>query len=135
MSRVDALIQLGLSGQDFGPCYTDEWTHAEFAAGWRGTVPCPTETEVIAAAALYRYVPAEVTMRQGREALIRRDHFAAVNAAIAGMPGVDGDIARNEWNTSQVIQRERPLTIAMAQLIGLEIPEDLDEWFIYASTL
>lgn len=46
MTRVDALINLGLSGQDFGPCYTDEWTHAEFAAKWRGTVPCPTEAEI-----------------------------------------------------------------------------------------
>lgn len=51
MSRVDALIHLGLSGQDFGPCYADEWTHAEFAAMWRGSAPCPSEGEIEAAEA------------------------------------------------------------------------------------
>ena len=80
-------------------------------------------------------VPDFVSMRQGREALIRRSQFAVVEGAIAGMAGIEGDIARNEWNTSQVIQRNRPLTLAMAQIIGLAIPSELDEWFIYASTL
>lgn len=47
--RAQALQQLGLSVQDWGPCYTDDWTHAEFAAAWRGIVPCPTEPSIISA--------------------------------------------------------------------------------------
>lgn len=40
-------------------------------------------------------VPQTVSMRQGREALIRRGHFATVNDHIANMAGVEGEIARN----------------------------------------
>lgn len=79
-------------------------------------------------------VPQSVSMRQGREALIRRGYFAAVNNHIMGMAGIDGEIARNEWEMSQVIERNRPLTLAMAQLIGLSA-EGMDELFTYASTL
>lgn len=80
-------------------------------------------------------VPVEVTMRQAREALIRRGHFTAVDNHIAGMPGIEGDLARNEWNNSQTVERNRPLTLSMAELLEIVIPEELDELFIYAATL
>lgn len=80
-------------------------------------------------------VPAMVTMRQAREALIRRGLFAAVDNHIAGLLGIEGDLARNEWNNSQTVERNRPLTISMAELLGIVIPEELDELFIYAATL
>lgn len=79
-------------------------------------------------------VPQSVSMRQGREALIRRGHFATVDAHIANMAGVEGDIARNEWDKSQVIERSRPLTLQMGQLLGLD-DAGLDELFSFAATL
>jgi hypothetical protein len=48
---------------------------------------------------------------------------------------VEGEIARNEWHSSNDVERHRPLTLAMATVIGIQIPAELDEWFIYASTL
>lgn len=79
-------------------------------------------------------VPQSVTMRQAREALIRRGQFATVDAYIASMAGIDGQIARNEWDKSQTVERKRPLTLAMGALIGLDAA-GLDEWFVFASTL
>jgi len=79
-------------------------------------------------------VPQSVSMRQGREALIRRGYFPTVNTYITNMAGINGDIARNEWTMSQVIERTRPLTLAMAQLIDLDAA-GMDELFTYASTL
>lgn len=46
MSRAAALEQLGLNNQNWGPCVGDEFTHAQFAAAWRGTVPCPSEDQI-----------------------------------------------------------------------------------------
>lgn len=80
-------------------------------------------------------VPSVVTMRQAREALIRRGLFNTVDSHLASMTGIEGDIARNEWKHSQVVERGRPLTLAMAQVLGLVIPEELDELFIFAATL
>ncbi len=49
MSRALALEHLGLGGQSFGPCFADEYTHAEFVAQWRGSVPAPSEAQIDAA--------------------------------------------------------------------------------------
>ncbi len=46
MSRAAALEHLGLGDQSFGPCYADEYTHAEFVANWRGSVPAPSESQI-----------------------------------------------------------------------------------------
>lgn len=80
-------------------------------------------------------VPRSVSMRQAREALIRRNMLATVETHLAGMAGIEGEIARNEWTHSQVVERGRPLTLAMAQVLGLTIPEQLDELFVFAATL
>jgi hypothetical protein len=48
MKRDIALRNLGLSDQDWGPCYGDQFTHEEFANGWRGTVDCPSEESISA---------------------------------------------------------------------------------------
>lgn len=95
-----------------------------------------TQAEIDALrAAIPPAVPQSVTMRQAREALIRRGQIATVDNAIAGMPGIEGDIARNEWNMSQVVERTRPLTLSMFNLIGVTTEVARDEWFIYAATL
>lgn len=80
-------------------------------------------------------VPASVTMRQAREALIRRGLLGAVESHLTGMAGIEGEIARNEWAHSQVVERGRPLTLAMAQVLGMALPEELDELFVFAATL
>ncbi len=49
MTRSDALAYLGLSNQDWGPCYADSFSYADFSAKWRGSVSCPTEAQIIAA--------------------------------------------------------------------------------------
>lgn len=77
---------------------------------------------------------AVATMRQAREALIRRGFFATVNNYIAAMPGIDGDIARNEWDKSQTVERSRPLTLAMAAMLGLNTAA-MDEFYAFALTL
>lgn len=82
MSRVDALIYLGLSGQDFGPCYTDEWTHAQFAAMWRGTVPCPTEEEIETAKVLIPALSAIATPLQFIERFTGEEQLSIVTAAM-----------------------------------------------------
>jgi len=51
--RTEALGYLGLNGQDFGPCYTDDFTHEQFSAAWRGPAPCPSEAEILEAYASY----------------------------------------------------------------------------------
>lgn len=79
-------------------------------------------------------VPQSVTMRQARAALIARGQFATVNDHLTGMLGIDGQQARNEWEYSQTVERVRPLTAAMGQLIGLDAA-GMDEWFVFATTL
>lgn len=80
-------------------------------------------------------IPSAVTMRQAREALIRRGLLSAVEGYLTGMVGIQGELARNEWTHSRVVERNRPLTLAMAQVLGLQIPEELDELFVFAATL
>jgi hypothetical protein len=80
-------------------------------------------------------VPQSVPMRKAREILIERDKFTTVNNAIYGMPGTAGLKAQNEWEKSQVVLRNRPLTIAMFQLIGVNTEADRDQWFIDADAL
>lgn len=50
MDRALALEKLGLAAEDWGPCAADHYTHAEFAAAWRGKVPCPGEAAIASAA-------------------------------------------------------------------------------------
>jgi len=86
--RAEALALLGLSEQDWGPCYGDQFTHAQFEEKWRGTVPCPTEAEINAAVnsqaeldkkfnagidAQIIELETQVTQRRIREAIITGD--------------------------------------------------------------
>lgn len=79
-------------------------------------------------------VPVAVTMRQARLALLSAGMLAQVNAAIAGMPGAEGEAARIEWEYAQDVRRDSPLVAALVGDIGLA-DEDLDSLFIDASRL
>lgn len=90
---------------------------------------------VVPAPALGPIVPLEVTRRQATEALLKRDQYDAV-LALLDDPVIEPDplqrrVNLNEFQTSQVFERYRPLTIAMGMVLGI----DLDEWFIFASGL
>jgi hypothetical protein len=74
MDRAAALGKLGLGAQDWGPCYSAEFTYEEFAANWRGAVPCPTEAELIAAdASATTERDVEIKRKLLAEAMLKRD--------------------------------------------------------------
>jgi len=79
-------------------------------------------------------VPASVTMRQARLALLGIGKLAAVDAAIAGLPEPDRTAAQIEWEYSQEVQRDKPFVLMLAPALGLS-EEDLDNLFVLASTL
>jgi hypothetical protein len=75
-----------------------------------------------------------VTMRQARLALMSVGKLATVNAAIANMPGQEGDAARIEWDFSSIVERDKPLVSALAPVLNMTETQ-LDELFAYAATL
>lgn len=86
------------------------------------------------AAAVAVHAPPEVTMRQARQALILAGKLATVNAALAGMTGTAGELARAEWEYSIAVQRHRPLVLSLGAALGMS-SADLDALFIQAASL
>lgn len=79
-------------------------------------------------------VPVSVTMRQARLALLQAAKLTLVTQAIQQMQGIEGEQARIEWEYSNEVRRNQPLTIALAQAIGMTEGE-MDNLFIEASKL
>lgn len=79
-------------------------------------------------------IPQVVTMRQARLALMGALKLSTVNAAIAAMPGVQGDAARIEWEFSGEVTRAQPLVLSMGQVLGLTDAQ-LDALFVTAASL
>lgn len=79
-------------------------------------------------------VPATVTPRQGRALLIQRNHLAQVQALLDGMPGVEGELARNDFATAQEWRRDWPLIEQMRVALGWTT-EYVDELFVAAAKL
>lgn len=79
-------------------------------------------------------VPRVVTMRQARLALLAAGLLAAVDAAIAAMPGAEGDAARIEWEFATHVERQQPLVLAMAGALTLT-EQQLDNLFVAAALL
>lgn len=77
------------------------------------------QAAIEAAAAQAQVVPTIVTMRQARRALIDAGLYAAINAAVAALPGTDGDIIRVEWEFSPIVKRDSPFVAAMVTALGL----------------
>ncbi len=75
-----------------------------------------------------------VTQRQARLALRAAGKLAAVNAAIAGMPGDAGEDARIEWEFASTIDRASPLVAAMGAALAMDGPA-LDDLFRQAAAL
>ncbi len=101
-----------------------------------GSVPITDEeAAAIRQAALAAVsVPTSVTMRQARLALLSAGLLSNVNAAVAAMPGLEGDAARIEWEFSGSVERNRPLVLSLAGILSLT-PQQLDDLFITAATL
>lgn len=79
-------------------------------------------------------VPHSVTMRQARLALLNAGKLDTVATAIASMPSPQKEVAQIEWDHSQVVERNRPLTIALGAVVGLSDTQ-LDDLFLLAQTL
>ena len=92
----------------------------------------PTPEEV--AAFLAPPVPASVTMRQARLALLQAGHLAAVTAALAATPGMAGEAARIEWEYASTLERDSVLVQAFAAQLGLS-GAALDALFTTAASL
>lgn len=79
-------------------------------------------------------VPAEVTMRQARLALLSAGKLSLVEAAIAALPDPPKTAALIEWEYSNSVQRHNGFVSQIAPLIGMTESE-IDSLFIAASTL
>lgn len=79
-------------------------------------------------------VPASVTMRQARLALLGAGVLSTVNAAIAAMPGAEGDAARIEWEYARDVERDSPLIAGLVPALGMTEAQ-IDQLFITAATL
>lgn len=79
-------------------------------------------------------VPAEVTMRQARLALLAAGKLAAVEAAIDAMAEPTRTGARIEWEYSNALQRDNALVAALGPALGLST-NDIDNLFRAAAAI
>lgn len=79
-------------------------------------------------------VPAAVTMRQGRLALLGAGKLALVQAAIDALPEPQRGAAKIEWEYSNELQRNNPFVITLGAALGLT-EDAMDELFIAAAQL
>jgi hypothetical protein len=79
-------------------------------------------------------VPASVTMRQARLALLAVGKLATIETVIAGIEPVEQRQAiQIEWEYAQTVDRTSPWVASLAPALGLSA-EDLDSLFIFAAT-
>lgn len=90
--------------------------------------------EVVAAQPEAKPVPAAVTMRQARLALLQEGKLTQVNAAIASLLGADGEKARIEWEFAGHVARDNSLAQSIGALLGLNGAQ-LDDLFRSAALL
>lgn len=79
-------------------------------------------------------VPAIVTMRQARLALLAAGHLSKVDAALAALPSPQREAAKIEWEYATDVRRHSGLVTSVGQAIGLDASA-LDALFIHAATL
>lgn len=79
-------------------------------------------------------VPAAVTMRQARLALLAAGKLASVEAAINSLPSPAKEAAHIEWEYSQEVQRHNGFVAQLAPALGLD-DQALDDLFTHAATL
>jgi len=79
-------------------------------------------------------VPAQVTKRQGRLALLAAGKLSAVTDAIAALPSPQKEEAQIEWDDATSYERASPFVAMLAEKVGLDAAA-LDELFTQAATL
>ena len=79
-------------------------------------------------------VPASVTMRQARLALLGAGKLASVTAAINTLPSPQKEAAQIEWEYSQTVERNRGLVLLLSAALGLTDAQ-LDALFVTAAGL
>ncbi|MEZ2293106.1 hypothetical protein [Variovorax sp. RCC_210] len=79
-------------------------------------------------------VPASVTMRQARLALLSAGKLAAVSAAINGLSSPQKEAAQIEWEFAATVDRASPFLANLAALLQLD-DQALDDLFISAAQL
>lgn len=79
-------------------------------------------------------IPASVSMRQARLALLSAGLLTQVNTAIAAMPGTAGEAARIEWEYATEVRRDSPLIAALAPALGMTDAQ-IDALFVSAAGL
>lgn len=79
-------------------------------------------------------VPAAVTMRQARLALLGAGLLDDIDAAINGLPSQQKEAARIEWEYSQEVQRHNGFVSVLAPMLGLTEAQT-DALFVQAATL
>lgn len=84
--------------------------------------------------ALPAVVPAQVSMRQARLALLSAGKLAAVDAAIASLPSPGKEAARIEWDYSTTVERSSAIVALLGPLLDLD-EAALDALFIDAAAL
>ena len=80
------------------------------------------------------FVPAYVTMRQARLALLAAGLLDDVEVALAAMEGMAGQAAKIEWDYSSEVHRNKEFVQMIAQQLDLSDAQ-LDQMFIEASQL
>ena len=79
-------------------------------------------------------VPAVVTMRQARLALLGAGLLAGVKAAINALPSKQKEAAKIEWEYATDVQRSSGLVLMMGAALGLD-DAALDALFVAAAAL
>lgn len=79
-------------------------------------------------------VPASVTRRQARLALLQAGLLETVNATIAAMPSPAKERAQIDWDDAQTFDRDNQLLAQMAGALGLN-DAALDALFVAAAAL
>ena len=79
-------------------------------------------------------VPAVVSMRQARLALLAAGHLSKVNAALAALPSPQKEAAQIEWEYATEVRRESDLVKGIGAAIGLDAAA-LDALFIAGAKL
>ncbi len=79
-------------------------------------------------------VPASVTMRQARMALLAQGVLSQVDSAINNLPDPQKTAARIEWEYSNEVQRNNPFVALLGAALDMNAAQ-LDDLFIQAKAL
>lgn len=94
----------------------------------------PPDTVILPYVAPPVAVPAEITMRQARLALLSVGKLTAVEAAIEAMQEPQKSAAKIEWEYSNTVQRHNGFVSALGPALGLTEAE-VDALFIAGAAL